>query len=81
MDTNQVLLRAGPSVSAIKDVSVFTSQLKNDTNLVASWVQMYFWTYNDTCFKYGYNKTQYRFNFPWPIIPNSYIDNMGFIFL
>ncbi len=37
--------------------------------------------HNATCFKYGHNKTQCRFNFPRPIIPDSYIDNKGSIFL
>ncbi len=81
MDTNQVLLKVRLSVLAAKDLSVFASQLKDDANLIASRVQMYSWTQNATCFKYGCNKTQYRFNFSQPIISDSHIDNTGSIFL
>ncbi len=81
MDINQVLPEVGPSASAAPDASVFASQLKVNANLIASRVQIHSWTKNATCFKYGCNKMQCRFNFLWPIIPNSYIDNVGSIFL
>ncbi len=81
MDTNQDLPKVGPSASATPDASVFASQLKNNANLVASRVQMHSQTHNATCFKYGCNKTQCRFNFPRPIISDLYIDDAGSIFL
>ncbi len=81
MDTNQVLPEVGPLVSAANDASVFASQLNNDANLVASRVQMYSRTHNASCFKYGRNKTECRFNFPRPMIPYSHIDNTGSISL
>ncbi len=81
MDTNQVLPEVEPSASATNDVSVFTFQLNNDANLVASRVQMHSRTHNTTCFKYSRNKTQCRFNFPRLMIPNSHIDDTGSISL
>lgn len=42
VDTNQVLPEIRPSISAIKDVSVFALQLKDDANLIISEVQMHF---------------------------------------
>lgn len=81
VDTNQVLLEIGPSVSATNDLFVFTLQLKDDANFVASQVQMHFWTHNATYFKYGHNKTKCQFNFLRPIIHNSYIDNKKSIYL
>ncbi len=81
MNTNQVLPEVGPSALAAPDASVFASQLKDNANLVASQVQMHSRTHNATCFKYGHNITQCRFNFLRPIIPDSYIDNVGSIFL
>ncbi len=81
VDTNQVLLEVGPLASAANDTSVFASQLNNDANLVASRVQIHSRTHNATCFKYSRNKTQCRFNFPHPMIPNSHIDDTDSISL
>lgn len=81
MDTNDVLPGVGPSAAAADQSSVFATRLDHDANLVASRVQMHSQTHNATCFKYGRNKTQCQFNFPRPIIPDSYIDKKGSIFL
>ncbi len=81
VDTNQVLPKVVPSASATPDGSIFASQLKDNTNLVASQVQMHSWTHNATCFKYDHNKTQCRFNFSRLIIPDSYINDARSIFL
>ncbi len=81
VDTNQVLSEIGPSASAAPDAFVFASQLKDDTNLVASQMQIHSWIHNAIYFKYGHNKTQCRFNFSRPIIPDFYIDDAGSILL
>ena len=80
VDTNQVLLKVGPSALATTDTSVFALLLKDNANLVASQVQMHSWTHNATYFKYSYNKTQYQFNFPRSIILNLYIEDAEYIF-
>ncbi len=36
VDTNQILLEVGPSISTANDTSIFASQLNNNTNLVVS---------------------------------------------
>ncbi len=81
VDTNQVLPEVKPLTLTANDASVFASQLNDDANLVTSRVQMHSRTHNATFFKYGRNKTQCRFNFPRPMIPNSHIDNTGSISL
>ncbi len=81
VDTNQVLPKVGPSALAANNASVFVSQLNDDANLIASRVQMHSQTHNATCFKYDRNKTQCRFNFLHPMIPNSHIDDTGSISL
>ena len=81
MYINQVLLKVRLLALAIENTSIFTSQLKDNINLVISQVQMHSWTHNVICFKYDCNTIQCRFYFPWPIIPNSHINNAGSIFL
>ena len=58
MDINQVLPEVRSSASAINNASIFGSQHKDNTNLIASQMQMHFWIHNVTCFKYDYNKTK-----------------------
>ncbi len=81
VDINKVLSKVKSLALAAKDASIFASQLKDDANLIISRVQMYSWTHNATCFKYGHNKTQCWFNFLQLIIPNSNIDNTRYVFL
>lgn len=44
-------------------------------------LQMYSWTHNATCFRYGCIKTKYQFNFLWPVIPDLYINDKKFIYI
>lgn len=81
VDTNKVLFKIRLAELASEDASVIVSQLKYNVNLITSRLQIYFQTHNATCLKYDCNKTQYRFNFLWSIIPDSYIDNTKSIFL
>ncbi len=83
VNTDKVLPEVGPSaaIAGEDEASSFISRLKDNANLVASRVQMYSRNHNATCFKYGRNKTQCRFNFSRPIIPDFYIDNKVSIFL
>lgn len=83
MDTNKVLPEVKPAaaISSEDEASSFALQLKDNANHIISQVQMHSWNYNATCFKYGCNKTQCRFNFPRPIISNSYINDKKSIFL
>lgn len=81
IDMNQVLPEIGLSSSATNDASVIVLQFKDNAILIISRVQMHFWTYNATYFKYYCIKTNCRFNFPRLIISDLYIDNTGFIYL
>ncbi len=83
VDTDKVLLEVGLSaaIAGEDEASSFALRLKKNANLVVSRVQIHSQNHNATCFKYSCNKTQCRFNFPRPIIPDSYIDDKGSIFL
>lgn len=56
------------------DVDVFRTTLIADSNKVASKVQMHSISHNASCYKFGKSGSKCRFNFPGPLVKETYVN-------
>ena len=65
-----------PDASKANTIEDFTAQLKENSKAVAKKIQMHFSMHNPTCFKYNTSQSKiFRFDFPRPKVPTSYINH------
>ena len=60
--------------STTLDVDAFRATLDADSNKTASKVQMHSTSHNASCYKYGKSGSKCRFNFPRPLVEETYVD-------
>lgn len=60
--------------STTHDIDAFCASLDADSNKVASKVQMHSTSHNTSCYKYGKSGSKCRFNFPRPLVEETFVD-------